>query len=121
MVSRVTRLGSRVAVIGAGPVPEWSGLDPAACIARQGAEFRQCQARRSNSAPPSVHDLERSIASSRGATFLDPIPWICDADTCPAVIDHFVVYADSAGHLTSPFVRSLADRLLTAMPFPGQP
>jgi peptidoglycan/LPS O-acetylase OafA/YrhL len=119
MLRRLTRLGGEVAVIGDAPVPSAAGVDPTACIARQQAGFEACRAQRSTAMPPQVHDLERSIAASRGVTFVDPTPWLCDAETCPAVIDHYVVYLDRSGHLTTPFVMSLADRLLSALPFPA--
>jgi peptidoglycan/LPS O-acetylase OafA/YrhL len=119
MLLRLTSLGSDVAVIGDVPVPSWSGLDPTACIERQRAGFEACRAQRSTALPPQVHDLEKSIAASHGVTFVDPSPWLCDAATCPAVIEHYVVYLDGSGHLTTPFVMSLADRLLSALPFPA--
>lgn len=119
MLSRLETLGGEVAVIGDGPVPSWSGLDPVACIAKQQTDFSSCRAERSTAVPPAVHDLARSIAAAHGATFVDPTPWLCDADTCPAVIEHYVVYMDGSGHLTAPFVQSLGDRLLSALPARG--
>jgi hypothetical protein len=117
-VGRLTGIGGAVAMIGAGPVPSWSGLDPLACIAERPGDVGSCRAQRSTSVPPRVHDIERAIATSPDADFLDPTPWLCGPETCPAVIGNFIVYADGSGHLTTPFVVSLADRLRMELPFP---
>jgi hypothetical protein len=118
MLGRLTSVGGPIAVIGDGPVPRLSGLDPGACIARQQADFTPCRAQRSSAVRPAVHDLDRTIAASHGAAFLDPTPWLCDQEWCPAVIDRSVVYVDGNGHLTATFMLSLADRLVAALPFP---
>jgi hypothetical protein len=100
-------------------VPEWAGVDPTACIAREPADFASCDANRPQALPPTLHDLERPIAAAHDVTFVDPTPWLCGADRCPTVIDRFVVYLDDSGHLTAPMAMSLKDRLLSAVPFPG--
>jgi peptidoglycan/LPS O-acetylase OafA/YrhL len=115
MLARVSDIAAAVAVIGAGPVPSRAGLDPVACVA-QPTTFRACHAARDKVLPPAVHDIERAIAAIYGAAFLDPSSWMCDLDVCPAVIDTFFVYMDGSGHLTTPLVLSLQDRLLSALP-----
>jgi peptidoglycan/LPS O-acetylase OafA/YrhL len=118
MLGRLGSVGGKVAIIGDGPVPNWGSLDPNSCIASRATDFRTCLIQRSIAVPPFIHDLEEPIATAHGDTFLDPTPWLCGPTTCPAVIDHYIVYVDSSGHLTTPFVMSLADRLLAALPFP---
>jgi hypothetical protein len=121
LLSRLSSIGGAVAVIGDGPVPIRSGFDPIACIAEQKSDFTSCHATRSTALPPAVHEIDRLVAASHGATFVDPTPWLCSQQTCPAVIDRFIVYMDSPGHLTTPFTLSLADRLMSAVPFPSPP
>lgn len=118
LLARLTTIGGAVAVIGDGPVTRSAGLFAPGCIATEG-DFRTCRAERRIAAPSAVLDLDRSIAAAHGAAFLDPTPWLCDEVSCPAVIDHTIVYADGQGHLTTAFTLSLADRLLAALPFPG--
>ena len=118
LLARLTPIGGAVAVIGDGPVTRSAGLFAPGCIAAE-ADFRTCRAERRIAAPSSVIDIDRSIAASHGAAFLDPTPWFCDEESCPAVIDHTIVYADGQGHLTTAFTLSLAERLLAALPFPG--
>ncbi len=119
LLGQLTGIGGAVVVIGDGPVPNKAGLNPPECIARQQAAFRTCQAERSMAVRPAVHDLDRSIAASHGAVFVDPTPWMCGPEFCPAVIESFVVYSDGSGHLTMPFTLSLAAPLLAALPVPG--
>jgi peptidoglycan/LPS O-acetylase OafA/YrhL len=119
LLGRLSSVSGAVAVIGDGPVPIRSGFDPIACIAKQKSDFTSCLATRSTALPPAVHDIDRLVAASHGVTFVDPTPWLCSQETCPAVIDRFVVYMDSPGHLTTPFALSLADRLVSVLPFPS--
>jgi peptidoglycan/LPS O-acetylase OafA/YrhL len=117
-LGRLTAIGSAVAILGDGPVPGWSSLDPAVCIAQRPTTFGTCQADVSKVIQPVVRDVEKSMAAAHGVTYADPTGWFCGGLTCPAVIDKYIVYADDSGHLTTPFALSLADRLLAAMPFP---
>jgi peptidoglycan/LPS O-acetylase OafA/YrhL len=118
MLDRLTAIGSRVVVIGDPPVPSWAGLDPSTCIESRPNAFQSCVASREKSVPPAVHDMERTLAPQHGVAFVDPTPWFCDGDSCPAVVGRTIVYADSSGHLTAAFVRLLEARLLDALPFP---
>jgi peptidoglycan/LPS O-acetylase OafA/YrhL len=118
MLARLTSIGGAVALVADQPVPEAAGVDPIACIALEPADFASCDADRAMALAPIVHDVERPIAAVHGVTFVDPTPWLCDADRCPSVIDRYVVYLDDAGHLTTPFAMSLKARLLLAVPFP---
>jgi hypothetical protein len=57
---------------------------------------------------------DAQIAAATGATFVDPTPWMCVTDPCPAVIGRFLVYRDEH-HMTATFARALASRLLDAL------
>jgi hypothetical protein len=117
-LARLAPLHSTLVVIGDVPTPQNAGFDPLACIAQHTTGFQACQASRDTAVPTAVNALEKAIATSHGAAFVDPTSWLCDATSCPAVIARYVVYADASGHLTAPFALSLAGRLLAAVPFP---
>jgi hypothetical protein len=64
---------------------------------------------------------DRALAAAAGATFVDPGPWVCPSEPCPAVIGSYLVFRDSH-HLTTPFSTALARRMLAALPPPlGRP
>ena len=65
------------------------------------------------------HEIDSSEAASAGATFIDPIPWLCDNTTCPPVLGEYLVY-DFLSLLTTPFSASLAAELDVALPALGE-
>jgi peptidoglycan/LPS O-acetylase OafA/YrhL len=118
MLGRLTTIGGAVALVADQPVPEWANVDPIACIAREPADFASCDADRTQALPSTVRELEQPIVAAHDVTFVDPSPWLCSAERCPAVIDRYVVYLDDSGHLTAAFAMSLKERLQSAVPFP---
>jgi hypothetical protein len=58
---------------------------------------------------------EAAVASGAGATFIDPTPWICRTDPCPAVTGRLLVFRDQH-HLTATYARALAERLYARLP-----
>ncbi|HVL54415.1 MAG TPA: SGNH hydrolase domain-containing protein, partial [Vitreimonas sp.] len=58
-------------------------------------------------------------AADAGATFIDPTPWVCPTEPCPAVIGSLLVYFDG-GHITSTFSRALAPYLAAVLPLPTE-
>jgi hypothetical protein len=64
---------------------------------------------------------DEALAVAAGATFVDPTPWVCPSEPCPAVIGSYLVFRDNH-HLTTPFSTALARRMLAALPPPlGKP
>jgi len=59
-------------------------------------------------------EIEVAAAAATGATHLDPGPWVCPGDLCAAVSGRYLVYRDGS-HLSTPYVRSLADELATGL------
>jgi len=53
-----------------------------------------------------------SLASSIGATFVEPLDFLCDAHHCPAIDDRGVSYYRDQGHFRSGAVRSARFRFL---------
>jgi peptidoglycan/LPS O-acetylase OafA/YrhL len=117
-LARLAPLNSTLVVMGDVPLSKYGDSGPVACIAQHPTDLRTCRTSRDVAVPAAFLDLEGSIATSHGAAFVDPTSWLCDANSCPAVIAQYVVYADASGHLTAPFALSLAGRLLAAVPFP---
>lgn len=54
-----------------------------------------------------VRDAERGASNAHGATYVDPLDWLCYANVCPAVIGSTPVNWDGA-HLTAAYSRRLA-------------
>jgi hypothetical protein len=50
------------------------------------------------------------VANEHGASYVDLTGWLCQRDTCPAVIGRYIVYRDQV-HLTEPFAVSLTPEL----------
>jgi peptidoglycan/LPS O-acetylase OafA/YrhL len=50
------------------------------------------------------------IASKYSIPVIDPVPWLCDNEICPAVLDGIPVYADSS-HMTAQMSADLASLL----------
>ncbi|MEY2398887.1 MAG: hypothetical protein QOJ00_2061, partial [Actinomycetota bacterium] len=57
-----------------------------------------------------VHTAEQAAATAAGATYVDPLPWFCFEERCPAVVGSTPVYWDGI-HLTATYARSLAPKL----------
>ena len=62
----------------------------------------------------SIRAAESAAARATGATYVDPEPWFCVDDRCPAVIGSTPVYTDGK-HLTAAYARRLAPHLADAL------
>lgn len=58
---------------------------------------------------------ERTVAQADGATFIDPTPWFCPGQTCPAVMGRLLVFRGTH-HMTAIYARSLAPVLDARLP-----
>lgn len=56
------------------------------------------------------NEITREVTLAHDQRYIDPTPWLCDAERCPAIIPPYIVYEDRL-HMTEPFARSLAPRL----------
>jgi peptidoglycan/LPS O-acetylase OafA/YrhL len=61
-----------------------------------------------------VRAAESAAAARAGATFVDPEPWFCVDDRCPAVVGSTPVYTDGR-HLTAAYARRLAPQLARSL------
>ncbi len=118
-LARLTTSAKAVAVLG--ETPATGGPSPATCLPDHPGDFAACA--RSRSIVADRQSLEIDAAGKYGATFIDPTRWMCQGDTCPAVIGSYIAYMDTT-HITSAFAASLAPDLQAALaPLvgPGEP
>ena len=98
---------SRVAVLADVPL---QGSDPAECLSYNLEHASRCDAAVEDAISSQVSDTERTAAEASGAEFLDFTPYLCNAETCPTIIDNLLVYRDEQ-HLTATFSARLAEPL----------
>jgi peptidoglycan/LPS O-acetylase OafA/YrhL len=120
-LQRLASMGTRIVIVDQPPSFSKADLDPVPCIAAHPTDFQQaCRAPRSSVIDAHARAVDRQAAAGVEATFVDPAEWLCDVQTCPAVVDRFVVYRDFSGHLTAPFALSRAARWAVALGLPGK-
>jgi peptidoglycan/LPS O-acetylase OafA/YrhL len=105
------RSGAAIVQIGTNPTLV---EDPGLCLSRPGADPARCVG--------GYRDRNRVVAELRlvqamGGTAIDIAPWFCLNTRCPAIVGHWIAYAND-GHLSAQYVRVLrpliADRLRSA-------
>jgi peptidoglycan/LPS O-acetylase OafA/YrhL len=95
---------SKTVLIGATPLP---GIAPSSCLSAHLANAAACDLKRTRSLPPALQRAEKQAAKSAKAHYLDMSDYMCNRNTCPAVIGHDLVYRDGS-HLTATYAKSLA-------------
>ena len=101
-----------IVVLGDTPNPKG---DPPVCLSAHPGDVLACATPSSTAIDPERTATEREVSSASGATFIDPSPWLCPTEPCPAVIGDVLVYRDGH-HMTTPFARALAPYLGPALP-----
>ena len=107
-LSKLQSEGLKVVVIGDTPYP---GQNSPSCLSVHIKDPAHCDVPRTRT-PASIATKE--IALKYGATFIDPLDWICDGNICPAVKAGVNVYRDNS-HLSVAFTRTLVAQLTTAL------
>ena len=107
-LSKLQSEGLKVIVIGDTPYP---GQNSPSCLSVHVKDPAHCNVSRSRT-PASL--ATKQIALKFGATYIDPLDWICTGDTCPAVKDGMNVYRDNS-HLSVAFTRTLVAQLSAAL------
>jgi peptidoglycan/LPS O-acetylase OafA/YrhL len=115
-LARVGRSAGAVVVIGNTPK---QAADPPVCLSAHLHDSLACATPRSKAVDAARTEADRAAASRAGATFVDPTPWLCSADTCPVVRGRYLVFRDTH-HLTTTFSAALSRRLGLALPALGQ-
>ncbi len=111
-LERVAALAGHVVVIGDTPRAK---VDPPVCLSANLDDASACAMPFADAVKPGWTAAEAAVASGAGATFIDPTPWICRTDPCPAVTGRLLVFRDQH-HLTATYSRALAERLYARLP-----
>jgi peptidoglycan/LPS O-acetylase OafA/YrhL len=100
--------GAKVVLLQDIPVP---ARDLPSCVAQHLSAVTACTFPVSRAYSfPARHRQLASDARSAGFPVVDPLTWICPAQTCPAVVGNLLVYRDDT-HLTNAFSTWLAPRV----------
>ncbi|TMG39310.1 MAG: hypothetical protein E6H94_05610 [Chloroflexi bacterium] len=86
-----------------------SEVDVPACLSRRDHTAEMCATSRGYALTRHLARDGRA-AQAVDAVLIDPSAWLCDEQTCPAVIDWTIVYRDDH-HLTATMARRLAPML----------
>lgn len=100
--------GAKVELLQDVPVPAY---DMPGCVAQHLSDVGACTfpVKKAYSFPSRHQELAKDAAAA-GFPVVDPLRWICTADTCPAVVGNMLVYRDDT-HLTATFSTWLAPRV----------
>jgi hypothetical protein len=100
--------GAKVVLLQDVPVPAY---DMPGCVAQHLDAVTACTFPVSRAYSfPARHRALATAAARAGFQVVDPRPWICTAQTCPAVVGNLLVYRDDT-HLTNAFSSWLAPRV----------
>jgi hypothetical protein len=114
-LSRLVPLAHHVVVIGDTPR---ANADPPVCLSAHLQDAAACAVPYAVAVRPAWTAGESAVSAAVGATFIDPTPWVCRTDPCPAVVGRLLVFRDQH-HLTATYARALAERLLARLPTLG--
>ena len=109
-------IGSADHVVLMGDTPH-SRFDSPVCLSKHLDNVLACSTPTRIALDPARTATDRALAGAAGATFIDPTPWTCPTEPCPAVIGNYLVLRDNH-HLTTPFATALARQMLAALPPP---
>ena len=106
MVRRLAPNSGRVVLLGDPPA---NNFQVSICLSERTASLKSCLADRD---PRSLELIAaaRAGALRAGAEYVDPAPWFCVGDRCPAVIGHYVSRRDLA-HVTVEYALHLTPAL----------
>jgi hypothetical protein len=99
MVTSVEALGSRVAVLGAVPLPVHDVPD---CLSEHLSEATACAANATDQFQIDGAVAERRVVEAAGGAFIDVRPWFCDSSACAVIVGNLLVYRDQ-NHITTDF------------------
>jgi peptidoglycan/LPS O-acetylase OafA/YrhL len=89
----------------------WPSADVPACVSANPTQVTSCARTPAEAiANPARRHLIASAARATAVSVIDPVPWMCHAAACPAIVGNLLVYHD-ASHLTASYARLLAPLL----------
>jgi hypothetical protein len=81
--------------------------EPPDCLAARKATRATC----SEPLDPRVAERNAGLRKAAGAKYIDAVPWMCDARTCPVVIGNVIAYRDT-NHVSRTFVDTVGAELV---------
>jgi peptidoglycan/LPS O-acetylase OafA/YrhL len=99
MISEISRLGSKVVVIGAIPKPPF--LVPQ-CLSEHLTSDSQCTEPEANVVNLAGVASEEAAVRSAGGTYIDALPWFCANGTCGAIVGNIEIWRDD-NHITATY------------------
>ena len=102
---------SRVIVIGDTPLATQS---PPVCLTAHPSSILACATPVTAAINTTWTALEKSVADTVWAGFIDPALWVCPTGPCPVVLGRTLLYRDG-GHLTATFIRTLWSKFDTVV------
>ena len=99
MISSITKLGSKVAVIG--PVPKPPFTVPS-CLSENLSSSQNCQVPQSAGYDEAGEALESQTAVQAGATYIRTEPWFCASGRCADIVGNLDVWRDD-NHITASY------------------
>jgi hypothetical protein len=85
------------------------------CIEQHASDVRLCARSRSRAVVrPDLKRQELALARALNIDTVDPIPWFCTKTSCPAIVNHMILYRDTS-HIVPVWSRFLAPLLAKAL------
>jgi len=104
------QVAGRVVLIGESP---HFAFDPPECLA-ENHRIEDCTIPESQLVNTAYQALERQTTSRTGVDLIPTIPWLCQEESCPLVLNDYLVYRNQ-GHLTATITTALAPQLSWAL------
>ncbi len=99
MISEITRLGSKVVVIGAIPKPSF--LVPQ-CLSAHLSDAGQCAEAENAVVNLQGVSAEKAAVRSAGGSYIDTLPWFCANGSCGSIVGNIEVWRDD-NHITATY------------------
>ncbi|WP_065963099.1 acyltransferase family protein [Curtobacterium sp. UCD-KPL2560] len=109
-VDRIRHTGAQVVVMG--DTPNWA-TPPGRCLSERLSDVTACSATTTELVRADRREADEDVAVASGATFVDPVPWLCGT-RCEPVLWNVLVYRDG-NHVTDQMARTLAPRLRASL------
>jgi peptidoglycan/LPS O-acetylase OafA/YrhL len=107
--------GARTTMVQIRDTP-WPGHDAPECVAEHSRRISRCVVPAADSiALPDRQVLVDRTARTNGVRVVDPVPWFCTADVCPAVVGNVLVWRDD-DHITTKYASMLVPLLSARLP-----
>jgi hypothetical protein len=86
-----------------------------ACVAAHPSDVRRCDSTRHAAIRlPDVKKEELALANAEHVGTIDPTSWFCSPSSCPAVVNHIILYRDNA-HMVPAWSRFIAPVLAASI------